>query len=134
MKLLGNFIKYGWGSILISCIIFYLCCLVKGNDLPNSQIPNLDKAVHFFMYFGLSLVASVQYIYIKKGNISTFKLIIFALIVPIIYGGLIEILQEKYFNRSGDWFDLLADGLGSILAIGFALWFNKRVLKLVKHE
>ena len=32
-----------------------------------------------------------------------------------IYGGLIEVLQFKYFNRGGDWWDLFADVLGGVV-------------------
>jgi VanZ family protein len=88
-----------------------------------------DKIVHFLMYFGLSIVASLNYIYDKKGKIIILKLVAFAVLVPIIYGGLIEILQAEYFTeRSGDWYDFLADVSGSLATLPFSLWFRRYLL------
>ncbi|MBB5203643.1 VanZ family protein [Inhella inkyongensis] len=36
------------------------------------------------------------------------------------YGGLIELLQTQLPPRSGEWVDLLADGLGALLGLGLA--------------
>ncbi|WP_165024456.1 VanZ family protein [Dysgonomonas sp. ZJ279] len=127
--MLKKLLKYSWPPAIIAAIIFYLCCLIPSDDVPNSEIPHFDKIVHFCMYFGLSLVASSYYIYEKKGKVIILKLIIFAIIIPIFYGGLIEILQDVFFDRSGDWFDLLADMLGSLAALPFALSFRKLLLK-----
>ena len=42
-------------------------------------------------------------------------------LLPMLYGGLIEVIQEKYFYpRTGDWYDWLADSVGVIL--GLAIW------------
>ena len=45
--------------------------------------------------------------------------------VPVIMGGLVEIVQATCTNgvRNGDWLDFLADGIGSTLAflIGLVL-------------
>ena len=46
-------------------------------------------------------------------------------LVPVIMGGLVEIVQATCTNgvRNGDWLDFLADGIGSTLAflIGLVL-------------
>ncbi len=53
------------------------------------------------------------------------------LIVALLaYGGLIEILQSFVPNRSAEWADWFADGLGITLGIG--LWLILR--RLVPHE
>lgn len=124
--------KYTWPPMIIAVIIFYLCCLIPTNDIPDMEfdffIPT-DKIVHFLMYFGLSIVASLNYIYDKKGKIIILKLVAFAVLVPIIYGGLIEILQAEYFTeRSGDWYDFLADVSGSLATLPFSLWFRRYLL------
>lgn len=120
-----NLIKYCWPSLIVAAIIFYLCCLIRGNDVPEVSIAHIDKIVHFCMYWGLSTVTLINYILIKKGRIIWSKLIIFAIAIPILYGGLIEVLQEFYFNRTGDWADWGADILGSLASIPFAIWVNK---------
>lgn len=124
----------------IALIIFYLCCLITGDELPALEIVlpfniQIDKLVHFLMYLGLSGATAFTYIYLKKGAVKINKLIVFAFILPILYGGLIEILQEQYFPpRNGDWFDFFADALGSIVALPFALWFRHFLLKLKKKK
>lgn len=127
--LLKNVLKYSWVPIFISLIIFYLCCLIPTDDIPdvkiNFFIPT-DKLVHFTMYFGLSLASAVNYIYVKRGDIVIWKMLLGAFLLPIIYGGLIEIIQENYFPpRSGDWYDFLADLLGSLAALPLALYAKK---------
>lgn len=124
--------------MIIAVIIFYLCCLISTNDIPDVEfdffIPT-DKIVHFLMYFGLSIVASFNYIYDKKGKIIILKLVAFAVLVPIIYGGLIEVLQAEYFTeRSGDWYDFLADASGSLATLPFSLWFRRYLLNKQLEE
>lgn len=124
--------QYTWAPAIVAAIIFYLCCLIETSEIPNVEfdffIPT-DKIVHFLMFFGLSTVASFNYIYIKKGQIIILKLIFFAILIPILYGGFIEIIQAEYFtSRSGDWYDFLADMLGSLAAVPFALWFRRILL------
>lgn len=136
--MLKRIFKYTWPPAIVAVIIFYLCCLIPANDIPDVEfkffIPT-DKIIHFLMYFGLSIVASFNYIYDKKGKIIILKLVAFAVLVPIIYGGLIEILQAEYFSgRSGDWYDFLADVLGSLATLPFSLWFRHYLLNKQLEE
>lgn len=131
-KYIKRILRYTWPPAIVAIIIFYLCCLIPSNDIPdvgfNFFIPT-DKIVHFLMFFGLSSVASFNYILYKKGKIIILKLIAFAIFVPIIYGGIIEILQQEYFPpRSGDWYDFLADTLGVLASIPISLWFRHFLL------
>lgn len=121
--------------LIISCIIFYLCCLISSDDVPEVEIIlpfniQIDKMVHFSMFFGLSAITAFTYIFFSKGRVNILKLVVGAFVFPILYGGLIEILQDLYFPpRTGDWYDFLADFLGSITALPFAFWFRSILLK-----
>lgn len=131
-KKIGKFIQYIWPPLLVLAVIFYLCCLIPVNDIPkikfNFFIPT-DKIVHFIMFWGLALTASINYIIVNKGKIIILKMILFAVIFSIICGGLIEIIQAEYFPaRNGDWYDFLADTLGALASIPFALWFRRFIL------
>lgn len=124
--------RYTWPPAIVAIIIFYLCCLIPTQDIPevgfSFPLP-MDKVVHFLMYFGLAGVASFNYIYDKKGKIIILKLIVFAILVPILYGGAIELIQEKYFpERSADWYDFWADMLGALASLPLSLWFRKYLL------
>lgn len=125
-------INYIWPPAIIATIIFYLSCLIAPSDVPEVEFDfpiEVDKIVHFLMYFGLASVASFNYIFIHKGKIIILRMLAFAVLVPIIYGGLIEVLQDNYFDRTGDWFDFLANSLGALSTIPFSLAFRKIMLK-----
>lgn len=136
--MLKRIFQYSWPPAIIAIIIFYLCCLIPTNDIPEVKftffVPT-DKIVHFLMYFGLAGVASFNYIYARKGKIIILKLIVFAILIPIIYGGLIEIVQNNYFpERSGDWYDFLADILGALASLPFSFWFRRFLLDRQQTE
>lgn len=132
LQAIWNFIKYTWAPFIVAAIIFYLCCLISADDIPETEFKlfvHADKLVHYLMFFGLALVASCNYVFLNKGKIIILKMIIFAILLPIIYGGVIEIIQFEYFpERSGDWFDFLADSLGAISAIPFTLYLRRKLL------
>jgi VanZ family protein len=49
------------------------------------------------------------------------------MILPILYGGLIEVLKERFFYpRTGDWMDWVADVLGVVLGIGL-WWIGEKI-------
>ena len=108
-------VKY-WRSILCSIVIIVLC-FIPGDELsrPEFDVPYLDKIVHFCFYFVLSL--TIQY-EIKK-NIKL-KNYLFIFIYAMVLGGLIEVIQETFIvERGGDFFDLIADLLGAVIAFIF---------------
>jgi len=130
---MNNLLRYLSVPIFISCTIFYLCCLIPINDVPDIELDWIipfDKIVHFLMFLGLSGATAFNYIYLKKGCISMKKLIIGAFFLPIVYGGSIELIQHYFFTvRSGDWYDFLADLLGSLTALPIALLFRNYLIK-----
>lgn len=130
-----SLIRYSVVPIFISLIILYLCCFIPANDIPEVSfdffIP-IDKIIHYCMYLGLSGATAINYIHGKRGLVNTQKLIIAAFLLPILYGGFIEILQHYFFSpRAGDWFDFLADILGSLTALPFAFQYRNYLTK--KH-
>ena len=127
-------------STLFACLIFYLCVMQLPDETPPSfQIPNFDKIVHTLMYFGLTGLLFVEYFnftqnfkwkqtfaFLTKNKIADDLRPTSIPNVPyfvlgasaLLYGGLIEIIQEYFTpNRSGDWFDLLADFGGILLSL-----------------
>ena len=130
--MLKKIFRYTWPPAIVAIIIFYLCCLIPPDDVPDIGfdffIPT-DKIVHFLMYLGLAGIASLNYIYDKKGHVIILKLVVFAILIPVLYGGLIEILQAEFFPpRTGDWYDFLADTLGVLASLPFSLWFRRFLL------
>lgn len=102
--------KIFWiGTITWSVFIFILCAM-PNEDIPDPHlnIPHLDKVAHFGLFFILSVL--LCYALPKKKQYLYF----IPIFIALIYGGLLEILQYYFFNRSGDIWDLVADIAGGI--------------------
>lgn len=121
--------------VCIALVIVYLCCLLPPNDIPEVDSPfpfPIDKLVHFLMYVGFSGATFVAYVHlaVKAKRFSYLAAFFWCLLVPIVFGGLIEIIQYKYCpGRSGDWNDLLADTLGAVFVIPFAVIYKRFIEK-----
>jgi len=95
---------------VVWAILIFVLCTIPPSEIPKIKIPYLDKAAHFGVFFVLSVLLSLM-LYLKTRK-KYFQIIIFSTLLAFIYGGFIEILQSKFFNRSGDFYDLIADVLG----------------------
>lgn len=117
-------------TIGIICLITVLSLLNTSNIKTDSFkiIPHFDKVVHFLMYFTLGFVFMFEY-YLHHHK--TLKRISKILILPLIYGGIMEILQFSMTNyRSGDWWDMFANGCGIIAAFfAVSLFKNNSFIK-----
>lgn len=102
------YIKHYPISLIILAIICYLSFFTPPKTDLN-EIPNLDKLVHFCMYFGFSSMIWIEYLW-SHSSIRWKRIIPGAVLLPILISGLIEILQENCTDtRSGDWLDFLAN-------------------------
>ena len=109
---------------LIALVIFYLTCIVNVDSIPvPKRVLQYDKLVHFGMFFALSAAVYIDYYLKHNGKPNGFKWLLFGLVIPVIYGGLIEVAQENFFSRSGDWYDFIADTMGSMSATIVALFY-----------
>lgn len=120
------------GAITWGIIIFILCAM-PSQDIPNPglNIPNMDKIVHFGMHFIMALLI----ITLLRGNTRMKRSQIMGVAIgfTFIYGGIIEILQAKYFNRGGDWLDELANLLGAITACFLYKYLRKEKDKWINR-
>ena len=120
-----KYLRYIILPIMIGLLIFTATCLVQTDDIP--QLPGTfawDKLVHFGMFFLLSFVNFIDYYKLYNGKPQLFKWIFWGFVLPVIYGGIIEILQEYFFSRSGEWGDFIADFLGSLTAMLIILFLH----------
>ena len=91
----------------------------------------VDKWTHIVMFGGWCTVLWLEY-GLHHQVINMKRTIPYAIIFPILMGGLIEIVQQTCTggNRSGDFIDFIADAIGVLLgaAIGIplALMISKR--------
>jgi VanZ family protein len=122
-------IKSNFKSVVVASIIFYLSITESSNlKAPRFfDIPNIDKIVHFAMYFTFMfvLVYEHRFSFEKKRNAFLISLI------PFLYGILMEICQGLLTkSRSADIFDVMFNTLGILAAA--ALW--KYLIHLQKER
>ncbi len=107
---------------IIWLIITTILLCIPGKNLPHKtwfSIYQIDKLVHILIFFILS------YLFCNIKNEFIWK--IFVVMLCCIYGGLMEIVQEKFVsNRSFDFFDILANAVGSCAVIILALRTDKK--------
>ncbi len=99
-----------------------------GSHLPKVPIWQFDKLVHSVIYSILSifLIIAFQKQYVMETK--RFFLITWIVLFGIFYGGIMEILQHYIFiNRSGNWYDFIANTIG----VTFGVLFYPLIIKLI---
>jgi len=110
--------------------IAYIIVLSIVSVVTISSIPSLgsdfdDKVYHFLAY---ALLTFILYNYIKTTTLP--RAIITTAIIAILYGTIIEVLQNKInAQRTFDIYDILANFLGVVCAAFIVLFRNKLKLK-----
>lgn len=104
-------------NIIWATVIFILCTL-PGDSIPNPHlnIPHLDKAVHFGMFFIMAVLLCNELEYQTQFRLR--KIYAITVFIAFLYGGAIEVLQQHCFSRSGDVWDLVADVFGAVAGCG----------------
>ena len=113
---------------IVGFLIFVVTCLLKPDDIPGMPqgIP-WDKIAHFGMFFMLSAVIMYEYNRINNSNPPLLRWVFWGFVIPVLYGGAIEILQEFLFSyRGAEWGDRIADTAGSLTATLMAIFILRR--------
>ncbi|MBC8753084.1 VanZ family protein [Kordia sp. YSTF-M3] len=125
--------KYIYSIFAIAWIIILtFLSLISLEGAPNLGFSFADKLIHGLVYF---IFAILWFFSFSKGITNKFfqkNAIIASAIFAIIYGICVEIMQETLVsNRQGDWQDVLANTIGTILAIILIKYIvlNSRKLK-----
>ncbi|MET6989048.1 VanZ family protein [Sediminicola arcticus] len=101
-------------------------------DLPDFEIPYMDKLVHFNFYFMAALLGVLSVRERTLGKSGLKKTILMILAAVILYGIVIEIMQSVFtVAREGDIFDVIANTFGALIgALAIKVLFSgKRQLK-----
>jgi len=130
-----EFIVSFWKTIIWVGIVLFLS-LSSGENLPHPRwlmFPHIDKMIHFMMYFVFALVLihdlkrSGKILPKHDGN----KIILISVLIVIIWGGILEILQQiPAIRRDCDFFDFLANAAGAFLAAAFYRIFEPLLDKI----
>ena len=104
LKVRHNFYFQIIGSFLILSLLSYLH-FMQPPSLDVIIFTQVDKLAHFLMFF----FTMMWFMYVtKKWLVSAVSLLLLALVL--------EWIQMNYIiNRSFDWFDWIADGIGIVL-------------------
>jgi len=124
-----NFLLHFVRNYPFSCILFiaiwYLSLFFNAPETPLNDIKLIDKWVHIVMYGGTCTVLWIEYIR-QHQHLDYESLGFWAIGAPIIMSGIIELLQAYCTtNRNGDWYDLLANSIGVLLAAAIGMTLNK---------
>ena len=108
--------KYPFSSIIV--IGTWILCFMTIPETPLSSVRFIDKWTHSLIYLVLGISISLEYLRNTKHASPKF-IVVWVWLIPIIMGGLIEILQSYCTNgnRSGEWLDFFADAIGSTIAM-----------------
>ncbi|MBS1688810.1 MAG: VanZ family protein [Bacteroidetes bacterium] len=96
-------------------LLIFILCLMPGNDLPEVNVPFIDKWTHFVLFGTFTFLWLCGFPKRKFGHLA----LIF--IISIALGWLIECLQGYFtsLGRDKDIMDAIADGIGGLLGVLF---------------
>jgi len=113
------FIKNFWPAIIWGIFIFIMSSF-PGDEIPKSfiiNIPFADKIIHFFLYFLLVILILFGFLRKSKTILTVWKFL-FVFFISLLYGILLEILQDLIFvMRSVDLLDIAANAAGSFIGL-----------------
>jgi VanZ family protein len=113
------FIKYQ-GLTLLWALFIFIICTIKLGGVGNSPMffAGFDKLVHCGVFFVLTVLLCSGLLRVNRKHNLSFSQCLLSLLLPIVFGALIEILQAYVFTwRSGEWGDLFADSVGAAMAL-----------------
>jgi glycopeptide antibiotics resistance protein len=123
------FLRNTYPAFIWAAIILILCAM------PGTYIPRLsfldwlrpDKVVHLAM-FGALCILCIRGFHSQDSFIAlTNNPKTYAVIFSIIYGIMIELMQEYIFIwRTGEVFDAIADAVGAFIGLWLYNYWNKR--------
>ncbi len=119
--------KYPLSLLIIGVILFL--SFFNPPETPLSQVNNIDKVLHFLMYFGFCAVLWFEYFKSHTHPDAT-RLIPWAIVAPILFSGLIEIGQQTLTpTRAADWRDFLFNTLGCLTAAIFSQLVTRKAVR-----
>lgn len=120
-------------SLLIIGIVLYLS-FFKPPSVEIGKIPGIDKIAHICMYGGLSGMLWLEFLRNhRQQRLVMWHAWVGAVVSPILFSGLIELLQEYCTTyRGGDWLDFLANTTGVAIATLISYFFIRP--RMIKTE
>jgi VanZ family protein len=110
---------------ILWALISLTACGINGQSLPKISFNfGIDKIAHFVL-FGIQAWLIIRANYVK-GQKLPWKIVHTAVAISLVYGIFIEGLQATVFvNRSYDYVDMIADGVGALFCYPWVYFRNK---------
>lgn len=109
-------------AIVVGLLIAYFSVVKEPVIRLPEDVAFADKWGHTLAYF---LLGSMLALDLWRGEMKGMHLWVIGLAVPIVYGGLLEIIQGAFcYPRTASWWDWLADIIGTIVGVSIVagLW------------
>lgn len=116
MKSLTAFLSnHRWPAVLWT-ILIVVACTLPGKELPVAPVIGFDKVVHVGMFVGWACLWMLLY----PGRV------LWLILLGVVFGISIEFYQQMLpFDRTFDWWDAFADGVGTLLGTVLFLVISK---------
>lgn len=115
-------IRYSTAMLVVASAAIIYGTLFPAEMIVKSELWSFDKVIHMVGFGGLT---ALIWLHLKRIGSTGRPLDVWALVWGIGAGALIELLQYLMpVNRSAEWGDLLADAVGSILAVAILRVFR----------
>lgn len=119
-----NYLKKYPFTLILIVVIWYLS-LFTPPETPLDDVKFIDKWTHLVMYGVLTATFWTEVLRQKNKKITTRKRVLMV-VLPIAMGGLVELAQAYCTtNRTGDWFDFLANTVGVLIGIVIVMLWRK---------
>ena len=103
-------------AAIVYTIILTFVSLIKPEDIPDIEVSYGDKIFHFLAYCILTFLWFGAFKF--HFNLIKRKPLVYAAIVSVVFGIIIEVLQETLTeSRTLDVYDVLANTFGVIIAV-----------------
>jgi VanZ family protein len=102
-------------AILWAIVVLLLTCLPMESTIEEvPAFPGMDKLVHTGFFFVFSVLLCLGFSSKNNTQTAQWSTIILVAILSTGFGLLTEFLQYQFFTyRSGDWWDLFVDVVGT---------------------
>lgn len=131
-----SYLKKNRTKVLLIPLILYWLLIFIGTSLPSDELSTMieigDKLKHFLAYFILAILLGLNLHFQDKWKSVSINYLIFTFIICTTYGVLDELHQMLVPNRSAEFYDWIADLLGSSIGV-ILVNYSIRFLK-TKHE
>lgn len=121
--------KYAYTFSIIWVLIILALCSMPGRFIPSTtwlELLSFDKWVHAGIFF---VLVSLLGLAVEINNQSK-NLFVLYFSLSVMYGGALEIMQATVFSeRSADWYDMIANSFGCLIAFLMTKKINRLFIK-----